>query len=176
MASKFRNAGQTCVCADRFLVHAAVHDEFVARLAAASEALVVGHGLDAGTQIGPLVSEEAAARARARLEDAVARGAELVAGGRVGDGLGRGLGPTFAEPTVLTRATPAMAVWSEENFAPIVAVARFETEAEALALANDSEVGLAGYFASADYERAWRFAERLEVGDGRRERVSLRRG
>ena len=99
-----------------------------------------------------------------------------VAGGRVGDGLGRGLGPTFAEPTVLTRATPAMAVWSEENFAPIVAVARFETEAEALALANDSEVGLAGYFASADYERAWRFAERLEVGDGRRERVPLRRG
>ena len=128
---------QTCVCADRGLVHAAVHDEFVARLAGV-EALVVGHALARARRSGRSSRRRRPARARARLDDAVARGAEIVVGGRVGDGLGARARPAFAEPTVLTRDARDGRV-AEENFAPVVAVARFETEAEALALANDSE-------------------------------------
>jgi len=164
LQSKFRNAGQTCVCANTLLVHSSLHDRFVARLAERVAALRVGDGLVPGVQVGPLISERALARCEALVADAVAKGATVAAGGRrCADAANGGRGHFFA-PTVLANCDARMRCVSEEVFAPVAPVVRFETEAEALALANASSVGLAGYFYTADLARSWRVAEALQVG------------
>jgi succinate-semialdehyde dehydrogenase / glutarate-semialdehyde dehydrogenase len=159
MASKFRNAGQTCVCANRLLVQSGIHDEFVARLRTAIENLVVGNGFDDESEQGPLISEAAVAKVQAHIEDALAGGAKVVTGG------GRHpLGETFFEPTLVTGVTNDMLVAREETFGPLAAVIRFETEEEAVAMANDTEFGLASYFFTRDLARTWRVGEALEFG------------
>ena len=159
MIAKYRNSGQTCVCANRFLVQAGVHDAFVAKLAAASNALKLGDGMDAGVQQGPLIDEKAAAKVEAHISDALGKGAKLAAGGKR-----HKLGGTFFEPTVLTGVTAAMAVAREETFGPLSAVFKFAGEAEAVAMANDTEFGLASYFHTRDLARAFRVAEALKCG------------
>jgi succinate-semialdehyde dehydrogenase/glutarate-semialdehyde dehydrogenase len=159
MASKFRNAGQTCVCANRLFVQSGIHDEFVARLHTAIENLVVGNGFDAASEQGPLISEAAVSKVQAHIQDALAGGAKVVTGG------GRHhLGQTFFEPTLVTEATNDMLVAREETFGPLAAVIRFETEDEAVAMANDTEFGLASYFFTQDLGRTWRVGEALEFG------------
>jgi succinate-semialdehyde dehydrogenase / glutarate-semialdehyde dehydrogenase len=159
IVSKFRNSGQTCVCTNRFLVQTGVHDAFARRLAEAVNALKVGHGLQAETQQGPLIDEAAVRKVEEHLADAVARGARVVAGGAR-----HALGGTFFQPTVLTGATPAMALAREETFGPVAPIFRFETEAEAIALANATEFGLAAYLYTRDLARTWRVAEAIESG------------
>ncbi|MFQ3665490.1 MAG: NAD-dependent succinate-semialdehyde dehydrogenase [Sphingomonadaceae bacterium] len=159
IASKFRNAGQTCVCANRIYAQARVHDAFVAKLAERVKALRVGPGLAEGTEIGPLIDEAAVAKVEEHLADALARGAELKAGGRR-----HALGGTFFEPTLVTGATAAMKVAREETFGPFAPVFRFETLDEVVALANDTEYGLAAYFYGRDVGRVFELAERLEYG------------
>jgi len=164
IASKFRNAGQTCVCANTFFVQTGVYDAFVERLTARVAALRVGDGLVAGMQVGPMISERALTNCEALVADAVAHGARVRTGGRrVADEVNGGKGFFYA-PTVLEGATPAMRCVREEIFAPVAPVARFETEADVLAMANASEVGLAAYFYTANNARAWRVAEALQVG------------
>ncbi|WP_374572057.1 NAD-dependent succinate-semialdehyde dehydrogenase [Phenylobacterium sp.] len=160
MVSKFRNAGQTCVCANRILVQAGIHDRFVAVLSKAVSALSMGEGTAEGVTIGPLINAAATAKVEAHLNDALAQGAQVagVAGG--GE-----LDPTrFARPTVLVGATASMQVAREETFGPLAPVFAFKTEAEAVALANDTPYGLASYFYTNDLNRAWRVAEALEFG------------
>jgi succinate-semialdehyde dehydrogenase / glutarate-semialdehyde dehydrogenase len=159
IASKFRNAGQTCVCANRVLVQDGIHDAFVERFAAATQALRVGGGFEQGVEQGPLIDERALAKVREHVADAVARGAEVVVGGRE-----HALGGTFYEPTVLTGATPDMRIAVEETFGPVTPVFRFGDDAEAIALANATESGLAAYFYTADLRRAWRVGEALQFG------------
>lgn len=159
MLSKFRNAGQTCVCANRLLVQDGIHDAFVARLGAAVAALRVGDGFAAGTTIGPLINRAATAKVAEHLDDALSRGA-VIAASAVSS-----LDPArFAAPVVLTGATDAMRLASEETFGPIAPVFRFRREEEALALANATPFGLASYFYTNDLHRAWRVAEALEFG------------
>ncbi len=159
IASKFRNAGQTCVCANRIYAQAGIHDAFAARLAARVSALRVGDGMDETSEIGPLIDMGAVEKVEAHLADALARGGRLVAGG------GRhALGGTFFEPTVVTGATAAMRVAREETFAPLAPVFRFETEDEAIAAANATEYGLAAYLYARDAGRIFRMAEALEYG------------
>jgi succinate-semialdehyde dehydrogenase/glutarate-semialdehyde dehydrogenase len=159
MASKFRNAGQTCVCANRVLVQAGIHDSFVERFQAAIEALVVGNGFDDGSEQGPLISEDAVAKVQRHIDDAVSGGATVLTGG------GRHpLGQTFFEPTLVTGVTPDMLVAREETFGPLAAVLRFDTEDEAVAIANDTPLGLASYFFTKDLGRMWRVGEALEFG------------
>ena len=159
MASKFRNAGQTCVCANRVLVQAGVHDAFVAKFRAAIEGLVVGNGFDEGSEQGPLISEDAVAKVQSHIDDAVALGATvLVGGGR------HPLGHTYFEPTLVTGVTSDMLVAREETFGPLAAVLKFDTEDEAVAMANDTPFGLASYFFTRDLGRAWRVGEALEFG------------
>jgi len=159
IASKFRNTGQTCVCANRLLVQAGIHDEFVERLSDAVRALNVGNGFDGGVEQGPLIDHAAVAKVEEHIADAVERGASVVAGG------GRhALGGTFFEPTVLTGATGAMRVANEETFGPLAPVFRFEDEAEAIELANATEFGLAAYLFTRDVGRVWRVGEALEFG------------
>ncbi|MFQ8433564.1 NAD-dependent succinate-semialdehyde dehydrogenase [Amaricoccus sp. W119] len=157
MASKFRNGGQTCVCANRVLVQSGIHDRFVAALAAKVDALKVGAGTKPGTMIGPMINAAAIAKIEAHVEDALARGATRVT-------RRRDLGARFADPVVLTGATPDMRLASEETFGPVAPIFRFETEDEALALANGTPFGLAAYFYTADMSRAFRFGAALEVG------------
>ncbi len=159
MASKYRNTGQTCVCANRILVQSGVHDEFVGRLADAVALLRVGDGLKGETDQGPLIDMAAVEKVEEHIADALARGARVVAGGGRHD-----LGGTFFQPTLLTGVTPQMAVSREETFGPLAPVYRFDTEAEAVALANDTQYGLAAYFCTRDLGRAWRVAEALEYG------------
>jgi succinate-semialdehyde dehydrogenase/glutarate-semialdehyde dehydrogenase len=159
MASKFRNAGQTCVCANRILVQAGVHDAFVAKLAQAVNALKVGHGSTEGVTIGPLINAAAVQKVAAHLEDALAQGATVAATGE-----GTPASPRFAAPTLLVGVTPQMRVANEETFGPLAPVFRFEHEDEAVALANATPYGLASYFYTDDLHRAWRVAERLEFG------------
>lgn len=159
IASKYRNSGQTCVCTNRFYVQAGVHDEFVTKLAAAAAALKVGNGLDAETQQGPLIDAKAVAKVQEHIADAVTKGARLVTGGRP-----HALGGTFFEPTVLAGVTQDMVVAREETFGPLAPVVKFETEEEAIAMANDSEFGLASYFYSTNLSRVWRVAEAIESG------------
>ena len=159
IASKFRNTGQTCVCANRLVVQAGIHDEFVQRLSDAVRALNVGNGFDGGVEQGPLIDHAAVAKVEEHIADAVERGASVVAGG------GRhALGGTFFEPTVLTGATGAMRVANEETFGPLAPVFRFEDEAEAIELANATEFGLAAYLFTRGVGRVWRVGEALEFG------------
>ncbi len=178
LASKFRNAGQTCICANRFLVQAGVHDRFRDAMRAAMEALVVGEGTRPGVQIGPLISDAAMERVDGHVQDAVSRGARLVTGGRrvrpagpaVGAGgtggtaVAAGLADRFYAPTLLEGAGPGMRCWSEETFGPVVPLRSFRDEAEAIALANDTPYGLAGYVFTRDAARLMRVAEALECG------------
>ena len=159
MASKFRNAGQTCVCANRIYVQAGVHDAFAEKLAAKVGALRVGDGFAQGVEIGPLIDEAGLAKVEAHVSDAVGKGAEAVFGG-----FRHALGRTFYTPTVLTGVTQGMRITREETFGPVAGIVAFETEAEAVAMANDTEFGLAAYFWSRDIGRCWRVAEALEYG------------
>ncbi len=159
MASKYRNTGQTCVCANRFLIQDGVYDAFAAKLAERVKALTVGPGLEGPTQQGPLINADAVAKVETHIADALALGARIVTGGKR-----HALGGTFFEPTVLTGVTPAMLCAREETFGPVAPLFRFETEAEAVAMANDTEFGLAAYFYSRDLGRAWRVSEALDYG------------
>jgi succinate-semialdehyde dehydrogenase/glutarate-semialdehyde dehydrogenase len=159
IASKFRNMGQTCVCANRILVQRGVYDDFLERFGAAVGALRVGDGREPGSEQGPLIDEDAIAKVEEHIADAVARGAKVVVGG------GRHpLGGTFFEPTIVAGATPEMKVACEETFGPLAPVFPFETEAEAIELANATEFGLAAYFFARDHGRIWRVSEALEFG------------
>jgi len=160
MVSKYRNAGQTCVCANRFYVQAGVYDAFVDKLAAKSRSIKVGNGFEAGVHQGPMIDDQAVAKVESHVADALAKGARLVAGGsRVA-----GMGERFYTPTVLADVTGDMLCAREETFGPVAPVFRFETEAEAIALANDTEFGLASYFYSRDIGRVFRVGEALEYG------------
>jgi succinate-semialdehyde dehydrogenase/glutarate-semialdehyde dehydrogenase len=159
LASKYRNTGQTCVCANRLLVQADVYDAFTEKLTAAVRGLRVGDGLAGPTDQGPLIDEKAVAKVEEHLADALAKGATLALGGKR-----HALGGTFYEPTILTNVTPNMLVAREETFGPLAPLFRFETEAEAIAMANDTEFGLAAYFYTRDLARSWRVSEALEYG------------
>ncbi len=159
MASKFRNAGQTCVCTNRILVQAGVYDVFAAKLTAAVQELKLGNGMDAGVTIGPLIDDKAAREVCAMIDAAVSSGAKALIGGGASP-----LGGAFVEPTVLTNVASDMRVCKEEIFGPVAPLLKFATEAEAIALANATEVGLASYMYSRDIGRVWRVAEALEYG------------
>ncbi len=159
MASKYRNAGQTCVCANRLLVQDGIYDAFAARLAEAVAKLKVGPGLSGDVQQGPLINADAVAKVEELLGDAVAKGAKIVCGGKR-----HALGGTFFEPTIVTGLTPAMRIAREEIFGPVAPLFRFHTEDEAIRMANDTEFGLAAYFYARDIARVWRVAEGLEYG------------
>ena len=156
---KFRNAGQTCVCANRILVQDGIYDEFTERLMAAAADLKLGNGADEGVTVGPLINEEAANDVLAFIDDAVAKGANVATGGQRSD-----LGTCFVEPTILTGVKDDMRVFREEIFGPVAPLFRFNTEEEAIAIANATEFGLACYFYSRDIGRVWRVAEGLEYG------------
>jgi succinate-semialdehyde dehydrogenase/glutarate-semialdehyde dehydrogenase len=157
--AKFRNNGQTCVCANRIYVQSGVYDAFAKALTAKVKELNVGNGFDEGVTTGPLISEAAVAKVEDHIADAVAKGASVVEGGSRSD-----LGGTYFQPTVLTGATGSMKVAREETFGPLAPLFRFDDEAEVVAMANDTEFGLAAYFYSRDLARVWRVAEKLESG------------
>ena len=159
LASKFRNTGQTCVCANRLYVQSGVYDIFTRKLAAKVKAFKVGPGTEAGVNIGPLIDANGLAKVEEHVADARSKGARLVAGGKR-----HALGGLFYEPTILSDVTSAMSVAREETFGPVAPLFRFDTELEAIAMANDTEFGLAGYFYSRDIGRIFRVAEALEVG------------
>lgn len=157
IVSKFRNCGQTCVCTNRFYVQDAVYDEFVQKLAKRAAAMKIGYGMDEGVVVGPLIDEAAVEKVEEHLEDALAGGATVLAGGKRLHG-------TFFEPTVVANVKADMKLAREETFGPLAGVIRFSDEAEAIRLANDSEFGLAAYFYARDLGRVWRVAEALESG------------
>ena len=159
IASKYRNTGQTCVCANRLLVQDSVYDRFSAKLAEAVKKLTPAPGLDAGATQGPLIDDRAVEKVESHIADALAKGARVLLGGKR-----HARGGRFFEPTILTGVTPSMAVAKEETFGPVAPLFRFATEAEAIALANDTEFGLAAYFYGRDIARVWRVAEALEYG------------
>jgi succinate-semialdehyde dehydrogenase/glutarate-semialdehyde dehydrogenase len=159
IASKFRNAGQTCVCANRLYVQDSVYDEFARKLAVAVGKLKVGDGREEGVTQGPLIEEKAVRKIEQHIEDAQAKGAKLLLGGKR-----HALGHSFFEPTVLTDVTSDMLVASEETFGPLAPLFRFKTEDEVIAMANDTEFGLASYFYARDIGRVWRVAEAIESG------------
>jgi succinate-semialdehyde dehydrogenase/glutarate-semialdehyde dehydrogenase len=159
IASKYRNAGQTCVCANRLLVQSGIYDRFASRLAEVVSTMKVGDGLASDTKIGPLIDEKAVAKVEQHVADSIAKGAKLIAGGKRVAGAG-----TFFAPTVLTNVTADMLPMREETFGPVAPLMRFETEADAIRMANDTEFGLAAYFYSRDVHRVWRVAEALESG------------
>jgi succinate-semialdehyde dehydrogenase/glutarate-semialdehyde dehydrogenase len=160
MVAKFRNAGQSCVAANRVLVQRSVQDRFVEALVARIEAEVrPGHGLDEGSTLGPLIDDRAVSKVSRLVGEAVKGGAQLLLGGG-----GHGAGSRFFEPTVLTGVTPAMAIAQEEIFGPVVSVMTFEEESEAIRMANDTPFGLASYFYARDVGRVWRVSEGLEYG------------
>jgi len=159
MLSKFRNMGQTCVCANRLFVQDKVYDAFAAKLAAAAAAMKVGDGLADGVTQGPLINMEAIEKVEGLVNDAVRKGAKVLTGGKR-----HALGQTFFEPTVLTDVTAHMPIAQEEIFGPVATLFRFSTEADAIRLANDTEYGLAAYFYARDLGRVWRVAEALEYG------------
>jgi len=159
MASKFRNAGQTCVCANRILVQAGIYDAFASKLAARAAKLVVGPGLEGPTDQGPLIDKRAVAKAQAHVEDAVARGGRVLVGGAPKPGEGH-----FFEPTVIVDVCADALLCREETFGPVAGLVRFATEEEAIALANGTDAGLAAYVYTRDIDRAWRVPEALEYG------------
>ena len=157
--SKYRNTGQTCVCANRLLVHDTVYDVFAERLSVAVRKLKPAPGLEAGATQGPLIDDRAVEKVESHIGDATSKGAKVLVGGTR-----HPLGGRFFEPTVLTNVTPSMAIAREETFGPVAPLFRFRTEADAIALANDTESGLAAYFYGRDVGRIWRVAEALEYG------------
>ncbi len=154
--TKFRNAGQTCICSNRIFVQDSVYDAFVSRLAEKTRQLTVGNGME-GAQVGPLINEAAAQKCERLMADAAAKGAQIAQGG------GRTSGLLF-KPTLITNASREMAIFEEEIFGPLAAIYRFETEEEVIASANDTDYGLAAYFYGRDYARIWRVSEALEYG------------
>ncbi|ASL73383.1 NAD-dependent succinate-semialdehyde dehydrogenase [Ralstonia solanacearum] len=162
IVAKYRNAGQTCVCANRFYVQRGIYDAFAARLSEAVRALRVGNGAEPGVQQGPLIHQRAMDKVRAHVDDAVAQGARVLVGGKPHALSARG--GAFFEPTVIVDARPGMLVAHEETFGPLAALIPFDTEDEAVAAANDTEFGLAAYFYTRDLGRAWRVSEALESG------------
>ena len=159
LASKYRNTGQTCVCANRLLVQDGIYDAFAAKLAEAVKKMVVGPGLKGDTQQGPLINAQAVEKVERHIADAVSKGAKVMLGGKR-----HALGGTFFEPTILTGVTADMRCTREETFGPVAPLMRFKTEAEAVRLANDTEFGLASYFYSRDVGRCWRVSAALEYG------------
>jgi succinate-semialdehyde dehydrogenase/glutarate-semialdehyde dehydrogenase len=159
IASKYRNTGQTCVCANRLLVQAGVYGEFSEKLAAAVGKLRVGDGLKGATEQGPLIDAKAVAKVEEHIADALRKGASVALGGKR-----HALGGTFFEPTILTGVTAEMMIAREETFGPIAPLFKFHTEAEAIAMANDTEFGLAAYFYTRDLARSWRVSEAIEYG------------
>jgi succinate-semialdehyde dehydrogenase / glutarate-semialdehyde dehydrogenase len=159
VASKFRNAGQTCVCANRMLVQEGIYEAFAKKLTAAVRHLKVGPGTESGVSVGPLINAEAIKKVEAHVADAVKHGAHVATGGKRD-----AHGGTFFEPTVLTGVTPKMRIAREETFGPVAPLLKFATEAEAVAMANDTPFGLAAYFFTRDIGRCWRVAEALEYG------------
>jgi succinate-semialdehyde dehydrogenase / glutarate-semialdehyde dehydrogenase len=159
LASKYRNTGQTCVCANRLLIQAGVYDEFAKRLKSAVAKLRVGDGLLGVTDQGPLIDAKAVAKVEEHIADALALGAKVALGGKR-----HALGGSFFEPTILTDVTPAMLVAREETFGPVAPLFKFETEAQAIAMANDTEFGLAAYLYTRDIARSWRVSEAIEYG------------
>jgi succinate-semialdehyde dehydrogenase/glutarate-semialdehyde dehydrogenase len=157
MASKFRNTGQTCVCANRILVQRGIHDEFVAKLSAQVAKLVVGDGLAGVTGQGPLINAAAVEKVERHVQDALGRGGKLLAGGARGTG-------NFFQPTVITNVSPQAALFSEETFGPLAGIVVFDSEAQAIQLANDTSAGLAAYFYTRDLNRGWRVSEALQYG------------
>jgi len=160
LASKYRNAGQTCVCANRLYAQAGIYDAFVEKLAAQVRGIKVGNGFESGINQGPLIDDAAIAKVEAHVADAVAKGAKIVTGGE----RSAGLGERFFVPTVLADVTSDMLCAKEETFGPVAPVFRFETEAEVVAAANATEFGLASYFYSRDIGRVFRVGEALEYG------------
>jgi len=162
MISKYRNAGQTCVCANRLLVQDSVYDSFVSKLATKVAAMKVGNGFTEGVTQGPLIDQAALQKVEALMQDALSKGAHVVTGGaRASAELGSG---AFYQPTVLANATPDMRMAREEIFGPVAPVFRFSTEEDAIRMANDTEFGLASYFYSRDIGRIFRVGEGLEYG------------
>ncbi|MDM0004873.1 NAD-dependent succinate-semialdehyde dehydrogenase [Variovorax sp. J22G73] len=159
VASKFRNAGQTCVCANRIYVQSGIYEALSQRLVQAVEAMRVGNGLEAGVVQGPLIDSRAVAKVREHIDDALTQGAQLRTGGKP-----HAMGGTFFEPTVLTGVTQQMRVAREETFGPLAPLFRFDTEEEAIAMANDTVFGLAAYVFTEDRRRIWRVGEQLETG------------
>ena len=159
LASKYRNSGQTCVCANRILVQAGIYDAFAAKLAEEAAKLKVGYGTEAGVMQGPLINAAAIEKVEAHVQDAVAKGARVMVGGKR-----HALGGTFYEPTVLADVSTDMRLAQEETFGPVAPLFRFKDEAEAIRIANDTPYGLAAYFYTRDLPRAWRVAEALEYG------------
>jgi succinate-semialdehyde dehydrogenase/glutarate-semialdehyde dehydrogenase len=159
VATKYRNTGQTCVCANRLLVQDGVYDAFVEKLVAAVAKLKVGNGMEPGVTQGPLINADAVRKVEEHVADALGRGAKIALGGKR-----HALGGTFFEPTILTDVPREAMIFQEETFGPVAPLFRFKTEAEALALANDTEFGLAAYFYARDVGRVFRVAEALEYG------------
>jgi succinate-semialdehyde dehydrogenase/glutarate-semialdehyde dehydrogenase len=159
IASKYRNSGQTCVCTNRMLVQAGVYDVFLDKLAARVAKLKVGNGMDDGVVQGPLINQAAVDKVQAHIHDALAKGGRLVAGGEP-----HALGGTFFQPTIIADVTTEMRVATEETFGPLAPVFRFDTDEDAIAMANATEFGLAAYFYARDYRRIWHVMEGLEYG------------
>jgi len=159
VASKYRNAGQTCVCANRIFVQEGIYDAFAAKLRDTVSKFVVGNGMEKGVTVGPLIDEAGAQKVEEHIQDAVAHGAKVLQGGKR-----HALGGTFFEPTILTEVKPGMRLMKEETFGPVAPLVRFKTEADVITMANDTIYGLASYFYTRDIARAWRVAEALEYG------------
>jgi succinate-semialdehyde dehydrogenase/glutarate-semialdehyde dehydrogenase len=159
IASKYRNAGQTCVCANRILVQSGIYDRFAEKLAAVVKQMKVGDGLQADVTIGPLIDSKAVAKVAQHVADALSKGATLLVGGAHTATAG-----SFYPPTVLTNIKPDMLIMHEETFGPVAPLLKFETEADVIRLANATQFGLASYFYSRDVGRIWRVAEALEYG------------
>ncbi|MGB0732589.1 MAG: NAD-dependent succinate-semialdehyde dehydrogenase [Pontibacterium sp.] len=159
LISKFRNSGQTCICANRLLVQEGIYDEFVAKFSAAVEAFKLGNGMDETSTHGPVVTKKAAADIQAKVDAAIAEGAQVHLGGKVSD-----LGEQFFEPTILTHVTDQMAIFKEEIFGPVAPIFKFTSEEEAIAMANDTEFGLAAYVYTNNLSRIWRVSEAIEYG------------
>lgn len=159
MASKFRNAGQTCVCANRIFVQEGIYDAFAARLKQAVQALKVGNGVNEGVDIGPLIDQAAIDKVQEHVDDAIAHGATALVGGHI-----HALGGLFYEPTILLNVSRQAKLMDEETFGPVAPLIRFSTEEEVISMANDTPFGLASYFYTSNYSRAWRVSEALETG------------
>ena len=159
VASKYRNAGQTCVCANRIFVQEGIYDAFAAKLRDTVSKFVVGNGMEKGVTVGPLIDEAGAQKVEEHIQDAVAHGAKVLQGGKR-----HAIGGTFFEPTILTEVKPGMRLMKEETFGPVAPLVRFKTEADVITMANDTIYGLASYFYTRDIARAWRVAEALEYG------------